>query len=74
MGYLLKHLIYLGISLIYPILIYLLVAAYMYDLNYYSWSFGVQDFYISFSQIMFIGSYTILVWNENKWRFKNKRK
>jgi len=69
MGVLTKHLMYLGVSLIYPVFIYIMISIMIWDFDYFNWNYGIKDLYSIVSKVLFFGAYTLLVWNENK---KNK--
>ena len=60
---------YLGVSLIYPVFIYIMISIMIWDFDYFNWNYGIKDLYSIVSKVLFFGAYTLLVWNENK---KNK--
>jgi len=66
MGVLTKHLMYLGVSLIYPVFIYIMISIMIWDFDYFNWNYGIKDLYSIVSKVLFFGAYTLLVWNENK--------
>ena len=57
---------YLGVSLIYPVFIYIMISIMIWDFDYFNWNYGIKDLYSIVSKVLFFGAYTLLVWNENK--------